>query len=197
MKQYGILTVTDATFEPVTVAEVATSLRIDQTADENDLLSSLIVVARRRIESQFGIVCGQATFDQYLDCYPDRYTIRLQRWPIQSVTHFKYLDSSGTLTTLATTEYSSKLVMNPARIMPAYGVSWPTLRGVAEQIQIRFIAGYATQAAIPEPIKTAIKLLVGHWYENRENTTIATLLPIPYGVETLLQPYALNTNGYL
>ncbi len=197
MQRYGLTIVTQPTFEPVTVGDVVSRLRLDESAEENALISSLITTARQKIEAEYGLVCAETVFDQFLDCYPKDYTIRLQKWPILSVTSFKYLDSEGTLTTLASTQYDSKLNINPARIQPAYGIQWPTLRNVSEQIQIRFSAGYSSQSAIPETIKTAIILLIGHWYENREQTTIADLRNIPFGVDALLCRHQLMTAGYL
>lgn len=43
-------------------------------------------------------------------------------------------------------------------------------------------------AAVPETIKAALKLLVGHWYENREPylTTGANVIAVPLTIETLL-----------
>lgn len=42
---------------------------------------------------------------------------------------------------------------------------------------------------MPEPIKHAIKLLVGHWYKNREATTETKQQEIPHAVDALIQPY--------
>ena len=43
---------------------------------------------------------------------------------------------------------------------------------------------------IPEPIISAMLLLIGHLYENREQSIIGALNEIPFGVESLLLPYA-------
>lgn len=40
--------------------------------------------------------------------------------------------------------------------------------------------------AIPEPLRLAIKMLAGHWYENREAVQPGQLGPIPLGVDALL-----------
>lgn len=197
MNAVGLVITTEPTFEPLTVSEVAQSLRIDLSSEENNLLSMLITAARKRLEQQYAIVFGETVFDQYLDRYPCDYTIRLQRLPVMAVSLFRYLDSDGTLTTLANTEYDTKLYSNPPRIMPAYGVTWPTLRPVAEAIRIRFSAGYQTAAAIPAPLKLALTMLVGHWYENREYTTISDLKIIPQGIDSLLSSYTLQTEGYM
>ena len=43
---------------------------------------------------------------------------------------------------------------------------------------------------IPEPLISAMLLLIGHLYENREQSIIGVLNEIPMGVESLLLPYA-------
>lgn len=42
---------------------------------------------------------------------------------------------------------------------------------------------------VPESIKIAVLLLVGHYYANREAVTFGTPSKIPFGVESLLWPY--------
>lgn len=41
-------------------------------------------------------------------------------------------------------------------------------------------------AAVPYTIKHAIKMLVGHWYLNRESVSDLDLKPVPHAIETLL-----------
>jgi len=43
--------------------------------------------------------------------------------------------------------------------------------------------------AIKDDILLALMLLVGHWFENREQTSDASKSSIPYGFESLLEPY--------
>lgn len=44
---------------------------------------------------------------------------------------------------------------------------------------------------VNEPIKLAIKLLIGHFYANREATTEDNLKVIPLGVQYLLDPFRM------
>lgn len=53
--------------------------------------------------------------------------------------------------------------------------------------EIEFTAGYGLESTdIPEDIKMAIKLLVAHWYQNRETASKLTLKDIPFGVRAIL-----------
>ncbi|KKL52184.1 hypothetical protein LCGC14_2288070, partial [marine sediment metagenome] len=76
----------------------------------------------------------------------------------------------------------------PGRLSLAYNAVWPneTLRPV-NGVVVRFVAGYGSVAtAVPNMAKQAVKLMVGHMFEHRENTEIKVLEKIPDGVFDLL-----------
>jgi hypothetical protein len=63
----------------------------------------------------------------------------------------------------------------PARLTPIYGGSWPQTQDVINAFTVRFTAGYGTTAAsVPYDVKAAIKLLIGHLYENREAVIVGS-----------------------
>ena len=68
--------------------------------------------------------------------------------------------------------------MNPARIrlpLSASTVEWPATYAASDAVRITATAGYANIQAVPEVAKHAIRLLVGHWYENREAVVTGTI----------------------
>jgi len=106
--------------------------------------------------------------------------------PLQSITAVHYYDFSGTLQTVDPTAYNVSLG-TPARIQPAYSKVWPISRPTIDSVQIPFVVGYGnTSAAIPEPIKAAMKLMVGSWYENRESIAQSQVYPVPNTVDLIL-----------
>jgi len=45
---------------------------------------------------------------------------------------------------------------------------------------------------VPEPLLQAMKLLVGHWFENREGVLIGvTARELPLAVQSLIFPYRI------
>jgi hypothetical protein len=56
---------------------------------------------------------------------------------------------------------------------------------------VRFVAGYGTASVVPELAKAAIKLIVGHLYESREEASEANLKEIPRGAQRCID--LLNT----
>jgi uncharacterized phiE125 gp8 family phage protein len=106
--------------------------------------------------------------------------------PLQSVTSITYVDSNGDTQTLATDQYQVDALSTPGRVLPAYGVSWPTTRCQANAVNITFVAGYGLAAAVPATAKHAIKLLLSHWYENRESSVKNDQMALPMGFDALV-----------
>ena len=76
----------------------------------------------------------------------------------------------------------------PGRINFAWGKVWPSVTlKTLNAVVIRFVAGYTSKNNVPKEVRSAIKLLVGHLYENREETSTDRVLEqIPMGIYALL-----------
>jgi uncharacterized phiE125 gp8 family phage protein len=73
----------------------------------------------------------------------------------------------------------------------AYGVTWPSLYGVPNAATVTFTAGYgATADTVPQAIKQAMLLLIGHWYIHRESVIVgAAPSEVPQAAKALLAPF--------
>lgn len=177
--------------EPITLAEAKAHLRVDGT-DENDYITSLITVARLACELEARRAFVEQTFDLFLDCWPDSECgIKVPRPPLQSVTSLSYTDYAGNVTALvANTDYVVDTNSEPGRILPAYGKFWPTaLLHPGGAIKVRFVAGYGIAEDVPDIYKHAIKLTIGHFFENREDVVVQaglSAVKLPLGVAHLL-----------
>lgn len=192
MKQHeipsGLVLVTAPAEEPVTLAEAKLWAKIQITADDA-LVTSLIPTSRRECENELDRALVTQTWKLLLDRFPSEdETIYLPRPPLVSITHVKYIDSNGTLQTLATTEYTVDASKEPGRIVPAYGKSWPATRLVPNAVEVQFVAGYGAAAAVPDGIKSWIKIGVTTAYENREREAAASFSVLKF-VDGLLDPY--------
>lgn len=113
--------------------------------------------------------------------------IDIPRPPLQSITSVQYYDFSNTLQTVDPTLYNVSLGVISPRIQPQYSHVWPISRPTIDSVQITFVAGYGSAAAnVPQPIITAMMMLVAHWYEHREVVTAEPFLSIPDVVDLLL-----------
>ena len=79
--------------EPMTLAEAKLHLRVDGT-DEDDLITALIVAARRRAEHLLTRALITQTWELTLDEFPAA-DIQLPKPGVLSIVSVKYLDSAG------------------------------------------------------------------------------------------------------
>jgi uncharacterized phiE125 gp8 family phage protein len=188
--------VTAATDLPVTLAEVKAQCRVDASiTDEDDLIDALRRAATEYVTTFTRRPCLLETWDDKRDGFPcaDE-SIELPLAPVTAVTSVSYVDTNGDTQTWSTALYETDLPSQPqaarARIQPVYGGFYPSTRDVYNAVTVRFVAGYATVAAVPYGMKAAIKMLVAHWYLRREPVNIGNIVsPIPLTIESLLWPY--------
>ena len=179
---------TDASSEPVTVAEAKAHLRVE-TTDDDTYITTLIKIARKHIEDICGISMISQTWDLWLNHFPNE--IKIPRPPLISVTSITYTDTDGDSQTLATGVYTVDSDSDPGRIYEAYDQSFPSVRSIPKAIKVRFVSGFsATATGVDEDLKHAMLLLIGQWFENREPVVVGTIAAeIPMTVKSLLAPY--------
>jgi uncharacterized phiE125 gp8 family phage protein len=175
------------TSEPVTLAEAKAQCRVD-ISDDDAYITALIVAAREYCEAIDWCAYLTQTIELWLEDWPLDDEIELPRPPLQSVTKIEYYDVNDVKYTLPTTVYAADVVSVPGAIVLRYLQTWPTIvLREYNAICVTYVAGWDTPAYLPQVIKQAILLLVGHWYENREATTIgAVSRPIDFAVKALL-----------
>ena len=174
----------EATTEPVTVAELRTYLRMGSTdsTSEDVLLTSFITVARQKAENITRRSLISQTWRLTLDQFPV-YDVELPRAaPLSTVSTavtITYVEdtTAGTSTTLGSTVYAIDSASIPARVYPAYANDWPSnVRDYDNAVTIQYITGYSTA---PEPVKNWIKMVAADLYENRQAVTDAQVYRIP------------------
>ena len=166
----------------------------DNSNTEDTLLNALITVAREYCETQTRRALATQTLELILDDFPYCDYIELPKSPVQSVTSIKYKDSASTETTWSATEYVSDVDKMPGIITQSYGVTWPVFTPYPSgAVRIRYVAGHKSDGVIlPTSIKQAMLLLIGHLYENREETIAKKLENIPIGIQSLLANYKIR-----
>jgi uncharacterized phiE125 gp8 family phage protein len=172
--------------EPITTAEAKAHLHVTGS-DDDTYIAALIVSAREGAEH----LTGRALMTQTLELALDEFerTIKLPRPPLATITSVKYLDQSGVLQTMAEASYLLDSHSEPAALLPAYGASWPAVRCQKNTVLVRYQAGYASAALVPQMIKSWMLLRIGMLYENRESVVAgAPIAEIPH-VDRLLDPY--------
>lgn len=177
--------------DPVTLTEAKSHMRVDTTADDA-LIQALISAARQQIESLTGRRLMAQTICYYLEDWPDEDYLELPIAPLASVTSVVYTDVNDLAATWAVTNYRVDTYSPVPRLALREGADWPDpAAGLREVngIAITMEVGYGTSDQVPEPLKLAIKMLVAHYYEHREDTTPLNISQVPFGVFQLIQPY--------
>jgi uncharacterized phiE125 gp8 family phage protein len=190
--------------EPVTLEEIKEHLRIDGN-DEDGYLFSLLQGAREFVEDWTRQSLTHTRWRWTLDAFPPASeTIELPIGPLVVITppgvpaeplqkispSIEYINGTDTETTNTLTHGVDFLAKNsnPPTI-DVYGLQyWPTiLTNHPYPVTIEFIAGYSADGSrVPPVLKQAIKMLVAHWYQNRE--AVGTIgAPAPMAVDSLLR----------
>lgn len=168
---------------PVTLDEAKIHLRGVTTAEDR-YVDALCLAATAFAEKFQNRTYVSRERVMVLDEFPT--VIRPPYPPLVSVTSIVYVDTDGDDQTLASANYRVDAVTEPGRITVAYGLSWPSIRSVTNAVTITYEAGYGTAAAVPDDVKAAIRLLVGHLFEHREAVSEIKLDIVPIAVKSLL-----------
>jgi uncharacterized phiE125 gp8 family phage protein len=178
------------TLLPVTLAEAKAHLRI--THDEEDaLVARLIGTATSYFDGYAGVL-GRCILQQswtlYRDAFPSG-AITIPLGQLIAVTGFDYTSTAGTNVAISATDYVVDLYAG--QVLPVS--TWPDTSDVPNAVRLTYTAGYGDEIRdVPDAIRHAILLLVGHWYENREAVAVgATPAEVPMAVDALIAPFRI------
>jgi uncharacterized phiE125 gp8 family phage protein len=170
----------------VTWSEAAAFLRIDGTTEQT-LIESFIAAATQHLDAKYGTLAGTTlgvqTQEMYLDAFPCG-PIKIPLSPFVDVSSITYFDSDGLQQTLDPASYEIDNKSYDGWVVPLG--SWPATLASINVVTVRFRAGFGT---IPAPLKLAVLLLTGHFYEHREAVSANVSAEISIGVDRLVAPY--------
>lgn len=148
---------------PITLAEAKVHLRVDYS-DDDARITSLIQAATDHLDGWSGIL-GRALVTQTwradYSCFPYSRRLRLPLVPVQSLT-VAYYDASNVNQSLTITNLH---YISGADVVFESGLIWPSVYSRADAVRVTFVAGYGAASAVPEPLKSAIKLHVQMAYD--------------------------------
>lgn len=212
--QYGTYSlVTGPASEPVTLAEAKAHARIDSDT-ENDYITALIVAARELVCRLTGRAMITETWKLTLDRWPGDEqeewwtgvrdgalsqltgtSIEIRKAPFLALTSVEYLDEAGSATTVdSSIYYASPAPGEFGKVTLKRGQVWPVLYRNDGTVVVTFTRGYGSSAsAVPNGLKHAIKMLVAHWYQNREPASdCASGTMTPAGFSALVEQFRVG-----
>ena len=119
------------------------------------------------------------------------YEISLPLPPLQTIDSVKYYDTDGNLQTYASANYLVDTVSEPARLVPAYGTTWPSTQNRINAVEVAFTCGYGLPTAVPQGIKHWMLVRIASLYEHREEVALMNrgkIEPLPF-IDGLLDPF--------
>jgi len=174
------------------IAEAKDHLRVD--FDEDDaLIYAYIQAATDMVDAEWGEL-GRALVTQRwqltMPAFPASGVIILPIPPVQQVTGITYYDADNAHQTLAVDTYRLTVNGDDARLDKAAGAVWPATYDRVDAVAVQYDAGYGDAASdVPEGIRLAVRLMVGHWYENRAAVTERSMSALPLGIRAILNKY--------
>lgn len=174
--------------DPDETYSILKHLNISAT-DDNAQLTGFIKAARLWVEKYCRRTLGTSTWVQRLDYFPTK--IKLLYPPLLTVTTVKYIDTNGDQQTLDSSVYDVDIYGVQGTIIQGYNQVWPAIRSFRNAVEVTFTAGYgANREDLPMDITNAIKMIVGHWYEHREDVVMAgSPKHVPMGAKAMLSSY--------
>lgn len=184
---------TDPATEVATVAEMDIFLRGDNVLEsvDGELLTTLIQAAREYAEEFTRRAFITQTWTAYMDRWPQTKdplgwwdgvregsiamgqanSLTLPIGPLQSVTSVSTFDDDNTETTFDAVNYFLNTTRTPGEIILNTEATWPVFTRNRNGVKVVYVCGYGDNATdVPAPLRTAVKMLAAHWYENREFT---------------------------
>lgn len=208
--------VTDAASEPLSLSDAKAFCRVD-ISDDDTLVTSLIKSARRRVEKDTGLAILTQTFVAVLDRWPDQQpgglsgpwwdgvregpislvsgftnVIEIPKRPFQAVTGIQLRDAYGGFTTVDPSVYFVEVSDMRGKIIRKLGQIWPVIvMAPSSGIEITFTAGFdaAPNTGVPDDLLHAIRILVKHWYDNREMVMDGKTSPVPHAYADLVESW--------
>jgi uncharacterized phiE125 gp8 family phage protein len=182
----GYKVITPVVGDVIPLADLRLHLRLDMfggatTHPDDALIQSNLLAAREYAEHYTQRSIGQQTLELALDSFPDAgVELALGAATIDSI---KYVDSALVEQTIASNLYTLDDYSFKHWAIPVD--AWPIPAAVANAVKVR----YVTPATFPAAVRSALLLLVGHLYQNREGVnTDRGVNPgeVPFGVKALL-----------
>ncbi len=192
---YGKLRLKTApTLTPVSVAEAKTHLRIDSSFTADDTyIGTLIDVATFAAENYTNLWLMEQSWYLDIDSFPDYFNLLRGQNRSLTINSITYSDTDNATQTLASSNYFGDGTIKPARIYFAPDATIPSTYDKPNAVTVDFTVGYGAASQVPAPIKQAILLTIGRYYEIRQDVVTGTIATaIPKTVEFLLEPYRVQ-----
>ena len=184
----GLETISTAPGPFIPLDELKAQLRVEHD-DEDTLIESHLAAAVDYFASRCHIAVAATTFKLTLDRFPaGKGAIDLLRPPTQAVQSISYIDTEGNEQTLPESDYRLDKGVRPGRILPQF--AWPDTSVEPLAVSVTYTAGFMSSNEAPALLTQGIKLLVGHFYEQRGATSDREAKRVPFALDAIVNRYS-------
>lgn len=159
--------------EPLTLEETKLYLRVD-SEDEDDLITSLITVARQAAETYMRrSILTQSWVVAFDDYAPAE--VNLPRGPVQEITSVKLISQDGGESIVSSATY----YLSAGREKLCFNAS-----PIGHIVEILYVTGYEDASDVPAAIKQGMLAHIAELFENRPGS-----VALPASARGLYNPY--------
>jgi len=152
--------------EPISLEKAKDFLRVDHTQDEG-IIEGFIGSARQHVEDRLQSVLIERP-RRFIGSDISTANIRLVDSPIKSLSAVTLLGAAGERLVIALEDVQLILSSRLACVSLKRGTPWASILGNITAIEIDYVAGYGpSEDDTPLPIRQAILLLIGYFYQYR------------------------------
>lgn len=203
IRTYGVRVISEPANEQITLEEARLHLRLDsynsppEHEDDQWILDN-IPTARAWCEFDSGRSLAPKVLEVSYPAFPHAWSnclgdeLRLPFGPIAGVDSVAYSDSDGAAQVMDSAVYTVDISSELGYVYPIVNTSWPSTSSRPNAVRVRYQAGYTTPLdspndfPLPKAFKSAMLLVLGHLYENREDSTELKLELLPKGASALM-----------
>lgn len=156
-----------ASAEPLRLSDVKLHLELDDTRYDA-MVTDLMRAARDYAEKHTSKFFAPRTVTEYWDYWP-ACTFELSYNPVSAVNAVRYLTQVYTVETWPAENYRVDLFSSVARVSKRENASFPSLPNEINSVQVEYVTGFTEAPAL---VKHAMKMLIGFWFENREDDVL-------------------------
>ena len=176
---------------PLSLPEAKDHLRITHALEDDDVTAA-IEAATKTVEVLSGRQLIQAVWEIAVDRFPSgRRPQLIPLGRLVSVDQIDYDDTNGDPQTVSAgtiaADYKVRTRSEPGLIYPARGNSWPSAIIDPESVVYTATIGWADRSAVEPNALHAVKLLLGHFFENREAVAPLAMHELPIGARPLIE----------
>ena len=178
--------------EPITLTEAKTYLKVDGD-DDNTYITELCSMVRQMVEKETNTALVENTFIQYYNDFPKGdFELQIAGNMVSADLIITYNSTSGTKTLAITTDYLYTKGQGLTKIQSVDG--WPAdVKNETNSIKIQYKmkpeGGIESATFLPLPLKQAMYLLLGHYYDNRSAVTFGNAKELPMGYKRIINNY--------